>query len=60
MDALYLLLFDIIVTKLLLDQYHKTQKITNKELNFITEVYIFTKLMHQHAFRITIYFPLDG
>lgn len=59
MDALYQLLFDIIVTKLLLDQYHRTQKITNKDLHFISEVYIFTKLMHRHAFRIIIYLLLD-
>lgn len=37
MDALYLVLFDIIVIKLLLDQYHRTQRITSKELNFVIE-----------------------
>lgn len=41
MDTLYLVVFDIIVTKLLLDQYHRTQKISNKELNFVIEVSTF-------------------
>lgn len=60
MDALYLVLFDIILIKLLLDQYHTTQKITHEELNFVIEVYIFTKSMHRPAFRIIIYLLPDG